>query len=229
MYKNRIINRVNNNNNSNFSQDVGRMNKYDQYHDYYDLEDFVNDTTSNGKCFGRIKGNRNNNSNCGQVNKWSDCDGTSIKNAFIFIGNVDFPSLGHGANNTRALEIKVDKERNIFVNGKKMDVENSEDGAKIFTIYSNCKDDDANENDKCIIHDEIEHKKNNEKKDKKENVKDILIDKVEPKKNNEKKTNKKNGTDETIIKNSNEENNRDNDEKTKEKKLIDDNKEKKDK
>ena len=136
MYKKRIINRTGDNNN--ISDSAERMNKANQHYDFDELEDFVMGNKSCKKFFDCIKNHKNN--DWYQRNNYCR-EGLSGKNTFIFIENVDFSAPHSAPIKGKELEIKVDNERNIFINGKKMDAEILEDGTKFLTIGN---DDETN-------------------------------------------------------------------------------------
>ncbi|MFA9423975.1 MAG: hypothetical protein ACERLG_10385 [Sedimentibacter sp.] len=182
MYKNRIINRTNNYN-SNLSDGLGGVKNYNKYYDFNELEDFVNEDNSCRNSLDHVKGNKSN-SWC-QVNKRYNGEGALIKNTFIFIENADFPVLPSGGrHNKRALEIKVDNDRNVFINGKKMDTEISKDGTKVLTLEKNEENIHKNkekEAEKQIEENAVEQ---TEQETEKENDKQTVKEESEPEKIN---------------------------------------------
>lgn len=62
----------------------------------------------------------------------------TVENVIIIAGNSDHPMPPiHLGSNGRNMDIKIDKEGNAFVNGKKLDAQNLEDGSKVLIFRDN--------------------------------------------------------------------------------------------
>lgn len=62
----------------------------------------------------------------------------TVENVIIITGNSDHPMPPiHLGSNGRNMDIKIDKEGNAFVNGKKLDAQNLEDGSKVLIFRDN--------------------------------------------------------------------------------------------